>query len=206
MLAESLALDPQRLAERFAAFAPGTILCVHQAELGEPGAIPSGVLLVLGRVGLLVALRQRIPSCVEHDCALVARCPYVADFAREERSRSERPKSGRKFRVTEATFAFVEDPSLLATLLAQHPVVCWLAERFAERAEWTPFALAETWLEAAKEAAAGPRRSADGAWETTPDFDGSRRELAASIALLVGFGYLAWEHEGLVLRLVRPWW
>jgi len=206
MLAESLALDPQRLAERFAAFAPGTILCVHQAELGEPGAIPSGVLLVLGRVGLLVALRQRIPSCVEHDCALVARCPYVADFAREERSRSERPKSGRKFRVTEATFAFVEDPSLLATLLVQHPVVCWLAERFAERTEWTPFALAETWLEAAKEAAAGPRRSADGAAETTPDFDGSRRELAASIALLVGFGYLAWEHEGLVLRLVRPWW
>jgi len=206
MLAESLALDPQRLAERFAAFAPGTILCVHQAELGQPGAVPSGVLLVLGRVGLLVALRQRIPSCVEHGCALVARCPYVADFAREERSRSERPKSGRKFRVTEATFAFVEDPSLLATLLVQHPVVCWLAERFAERTEWTPFALAETWLEAAKEAAAGPRRSADGAAETTPDFDGSRRELAASIALLVGFGYLAWEHEGLVLRLVRPWW
>ncbi len=206
MLAESLALDPQRLAERFAAFAPGTILCVHQAELGQPGAIPSGVLLVLGRVGLLVALRQRIPSCVEHDCALVARCPYVADFAREERSRSERPKSGRKFRVTEATFAFAEDPSLLATLLAQHPVVRWLAERFVERAEWTPFALAKTWLEAAKEAAAGPRRSADGAWETTPDFDGSRRELASCIALLVGFGYLAWEHEGLVLRLVRPWW
>ena len=206
MRVDTLVLSPEELAQRLAGLRQGAVLCVHQAELGQPGAIPSGVLLVLGRVGLLVALRQRIPSCVEHDCALVARCPYVADFAREERSRSERPKSGRKFRVTEATFAFAEDPSLLATLLAQHPVVCWLAERFAERAEWTPFALAKTWLEAAKEAAAGPRRSADGAWETTPDFDGSRRELAASIALLVGFGYLAWEHEGLVLRLVRPWW
>ncbi|MCX2728092.1 hypothetical protein OO015_11385 [Thermomicrobium sp. 4228-Ro] len=206
MGADALVLDPEELARRLAALGQGAVLCVHQAELGEPAAIPGGVLLVLGAIGLLAPLAQRIPSCVEHDCALVARCQYVADFAREERSRSERPKSGRKFRVTEATFAFVEDPSLLATLLVQHPVARWLAERFAERAAWTPFALAEAWLAAAQEAAARPRRSAGGAAEATPDFDGSRRELAGCIALLVGLGHLAWQREGLLLRLARPWW
>jgi hypothetical protein len=206
MRADALVLDPEELARRLAALGQGAVLCVHQAELGESAAIPGGLLLVLGAIGLLAPLAQRIPSCPEHGCALISRCPYASDFVAGERASGDRKKSGRKFRVTATSLAFAQRPQLLGEQLPPHPVARWLAERFAERAAWTPFALAEAWLAAAQEATARPRRPAGGAAETTPDFDGSRRELAGCIALLAGLGHLAWEREGLLLRLARPWW
>ncbi len=206
MHAEALVLDPEELARRLAALGQGAVLCVHQAELGEPAAIPGGVLLALGGIGLLAPLAQRIPPCPEHGCALISHCPYAGDFVAGERASGDRKKSGRKFRVTATSLRFAQRPQLLGELLPQHPVARWLAERFAERAAWTTFALAEAWLAAAEEATPQPRRPAGGTAEATLDFDGSRRELAGCIALLVGLGWLAWENEECSLRLVHRWW
>ncbi|MDW8060212.1 MAG: hypothetical protein RMK01_09070 [Thermomicrobium sp.] len=201
---EPLAFAPGEVLGRLAALGRRAVVCVHQAELGAPGALPAGVLLVLGAIGVVEPLRQRIPACEEHGCELLPRCPFAADFAHGDRSGSRRPKGGRKFRVPDATLAYAESPGRLREMLPAHPVARWLAERFAARSEWTRFELAEAWLAAALEAT-GLRRSKDSATEA-PDFEGSRRELAACLALLVGCGYLVWTREGLALRLVEPWW
>jgi hypothetical protein len=204
--------DPAALAGQLASLSEGSVLCLHQAELGAAGALPAGYLLLLGRLGWLQVLRQRVPACSEHDCPLVTRCPYVADFAPGEQVKSVRPKGGRKFRVTAKTREFVAHPALLAEALPAHPAVRWLADRFRAQAQWTPFALAEAWLAAALAAAGGvgdqPDPATDGIRPDPlgPDYDGSRRELAACIALLAGLGWLAWEDDGRILRLARPWW
>jgi hypothetical protein len=204
MTAERLVIDPTALAARLARLGENGIACIHQAELGDPEAPPGGVLRLLGDLGLLDSLRTRILPCQEHDCPLIPSCPYVTDFARDaSSSRSDRPKSGRKFQANELTRQLVADPELLARFLPSHPIAQWLAARFAECPDWTVFALAEAWLEAAladQEPAGTP------AQPRPTDFAGTRRELAACVALLVGLGWLAWENEGRNLRLVQRWW
>ncbi len=205
MTAEELVIASTTLAERLARLGANGITCVHQAEQGDPEALPGGVLRLLGDLGLLDSLRTRVPDCQEHGCPLIPSCPYVTDFARGASSaRSDHPKSGRKFRTNELTRQLVADPTLLAHRIPSHPIAQWLAARFAERPEWTVFALAEAWLAAAL-ADREPSRAPARPW-MADFFAGTRRELAACIGLLVGLGWLAWENEGRILRLVQRWW
>lgn len=199
-------LTPEALAERLAAFGENAVICLHQAELEYPGALAPGVLLLLGRLQLLHPLTQRIPRCREHSCPLTDRCPYAGDFEGSGGASSVRRKSWRKFRVTAETHAFLRRPECLAEQLPQHPTVRWLAERFAGRPCWSRFALAEAWLTGALAADVHSSDPASLGWVPTPGFDGSRRELAACLALLAGLGWLRWESDGLTLCLVQPWW
>ncbi|MDW8060730.1 MAG: hypothetical protein RMK01_11715 [Thermomicrobium sp.] len=204
----SLRLDPAELAAQLAALGDQGIACLHQGELEQPGALPSGVLLVLAGLGILQPLTTRIPSCPEHGCPLVPRCPYVRDFERSDRSQSSRAKGGRKFRVVRETGHLVRQPAVLAELLPQHPVVRWLAQCFARRERWSRFELATAWLDQALACAdrAGAPQDDRSPATPSPDFDGSRRELAACLALLAGLGWLDWEQDGFTVRLVHPWW
>lgn len=209
MILDARCITPIALAEQLAAFGENAILCLHQAELEYPGALAPGVLLLLGRLKLLHPLTQRIPRCREHSCPLTDRCPYTGDFEDRGGSSSVRPKGWRKFRMTAESHALIQRPELLAEQLPKHPAAHWLGQRFAERSEWSCFRLAERWLADAL-AVVGPVAAPAEKPKTTAsqsDFEGSRRELAACLAILVGLGWLQWEQEdGLTLHLRQPWW
>ncbi len=204
MTLDAPCLSPAALASQLAAFGENSIMCVHQAELEYPGALAPGVLLLLGRIKLLHPLTRRIPRCYEHNCPLTTRCPYTRDFE----DKDGRGKGGRKFQLTTESRAFIRRPELLAECLPQHPAAQWLGQRFAERRIWSCFELAERWLTdalAVVDRAAAPVSGTDKT-PTQPDFEGSRRELAACLAILVGLGWLRWEQDGRALQLIRPWW
>ncbi|MFN3335930.1 MAG: hypothetical protein ACK42I_00320 [Thermomicrobium sp.] len=209
MIPDARCLTPAVLAEQLAVFGEDAIFCVHQAELGLPGALAPGVLLLLGRLKLLHPLTQRIPRCREHGCPLTDRCPYVGDFDGDAGGSSGRRKGWRKFRMTAQSQALIQRPELLAELLPAHPAARWLGQRFAERRDWSCFQLAERWLADAL-AVVGPVPVPAEKPDTSaaqPDFEGSRRELAACVAILVGLGWLRWgQEDGLTLHLRRPWW
>lgn len=209
MILDARWITPIALAEQVAAFGENAILCLHQAELEYPGALAPGVLLLLGRLKLLHPLTQRIPRCREHSCPLADRCPYTGDFEDRGGSSGVRPKGWRKYRITAESLVFIQQPERLTEYLPKHPAVRWLGQRFAEHPEWSSFQLAERWLADAL-AVVGPVPASAEKPETTasqPDFEGSRRELAACLAILVGLGWLQWEQEdGLTLHLRQPWW
>lgn len=201
-------LTPAALAERLAAFGENAVICLHQAELEYPGALAPGVLLLLGRLQLLHPLTQRIPRCREHSCPLTDRCPYAGDFEGSGGASSVRRKSWRKFRLTAESYAFIHRPELLVERLPEHLVVRWLAQRFSEHDMWSSFQLAERWLNDALTAVDQGAVAAEEADSSAarPDFEGSRRELAACLAILVGLGWLEWEQDRQAFRLIRPWW
>lgn len=206
MTLDAHCLTPAALAEQLAAFGENGIICLHQAELEYPGALMPGVVLLLARLQLLRPLTQRIPRCREHSCPLTDRCPYSGDFEDGGGSSSVRRKSWRKFRMTSESQALLQRPELLAERLPEHPAARWLAERFAGRPCWSRFALAEAWLAEALAANVHSSDPASLSSAPTPGFDGSRRELAACLALLAGLGWLRWESDALTLCLVHPWW
>lgn len=205
-MTEAWRLDLRDLAARLAALGEGGVACLHQAEHDLPGAVAPGVLLALGRVGLLQALNTKIPACGEHGCQVAQQCRYAADFAPQaERGKSGARKGGRKFRGTAASARLHEHPELLAAYVLEHPAVRWLAARFAERPVWGRFEVAGAWLQAAL-AQTDQEPGAAAETDAPPAFDGSRRELAACLGLLAALGWVAWEREGLELRVLHRWW
>ncbi len=205
-MTDALRLDVRDLAARLAALGEGGIACLHQAEHDLPGAVAPGVLLALGRIGLLQALNTKIPACGEHGCPVAQECRYAADFAPQaERRGTGLRKGGRKFRGTAVSACLRERPELLAACVPEHPAVRWLAARFAERPVWGRFELAGAWLRAAL-AQADQEPGAEPEAGDPLDFEGSRRELAACLGLLAALGWVAWDEDGRSVRLVQRWW
>ncbi len=199
---EPLALLPNELAATLARLAPETVLCLHQCEFDVAEALPAGLLLVLADLGQLKPLQQRIPSCDEHPCPARNRCSYVADFAPKSNAR----RGGRKFRLATGPPAPEAFRAFLDRALPTHPVARWLAKCYAERSSWTVPELAAAWYWAARRQAEVELVETSSPASGEVEFDGSRRRLAACVALLVGLGYLRWTREGLELRLARQWW
>lgn len=87
-------------------------------------------------LGLVRIIRQRVPTCEEHGCALLLTCRERVVFA--ERG----PGIGRrKFRLTPMGSQAVADPSVLAGQIAEQP----LARRILEVLEGAP--RRTSWLE-----------------------------------------------------------
>lgn len=77
-------------------------------------------------LGLVRMIRQRIPTCEEHGCALLLTCKERAVFA--ERG----PGIGRrKFRLTPLGSQAAIEPSILAEQIAEQPLARRILERLA---------------------------------------------------------------------------
>lgn len=71
----------------------------------------------LEALGLVRTIRQRIPACEEHGCALLDACAWQRVFAEKQPGRS-----GRKFMLTALGSHALERPTVLAERVAEQPI------------------------------------------------------------------------------------